>query len=145
MTMKDGEDDCKEQEVTAKPNPRSCEYEDCSNEAAFECEGVYCDGSGRVCSLHWNEIDTNYLATGMGCAKCWQEVGIGDAWVVTISDRRVPPSSIGKRVECWNGCKDEKTGNAIMTLLIIMNEKRHDYCANCCTAWVVSRLVEGEN
>jgi len=69
----------------------------------------------------------------------------GQTRVIAISDRRVPPSSIGKRVECWNGCKDEKTGNAIMTLLIIMNEKRHDYCANCCTAWVVSRLVEGEN
>ena len=68
----------------------------------------------------------------------------GQTRVIAISDRRVPPSSIGKRVECWNGCKDGKTGDTIMTLPIIMNEKRHDYCANCCTAWVVSRLVEGE-
>jgi hypothetical protein len=43
--------------------------------------------------------------------------------VVTISDRRVPPSFSGERTECWNGCKDEKTGDAIMTLPIIMNEK----------------------
>ena len=142
----DEEDDCKEQEMTTKPNSRSCEYEGCSNEAEFECEGVYCDGSGRVCSLHWNCIDTNYLATGLGCAKCWQEVGVGeDTWVVTVSDRIVPPSLNEGRVKCWNGCKDEKTGDAIMTLPITMNEKSHDFCTTCCTAWLVSGLVEGEN
>ena len=68
----------------------------------------------------------------------------GQTRVITISDRKVPRSLSGKRVECWNGCKDEKTGDAIMTLPIIMNEKSHDFCTTCCTAWLVSRLVEGE-
>ena len=143
----DEEDDCKEHKMTAKPNSRSCEYEGCSNEAEFECEGIYCDGSGRVCSFHWKYIDTDFLAPGrMGCTKCWQELGIReDTWVMTISDRRVPPSFNGERTKCWNGCKDEKTGYAIMTLPIIKNEKSHDFCPTCFTAWVVSRLVEGEN
>jgi len=140
----DDEDDCNEQQVTTNTTLRSCEYEGCSNEAIFECEGIYCDGSGWVCSLHWNDIDSNYLKNGIGCHRCWQEVGIGDAWVVTISDRRVPPSISGELAKCWNGCKDEKTGDIAMMLPIIMNDENYDYCSKCCTAWVIPGLMEGE-
>ena len=143
----DVEDGCKEQGMTTKLNSRSCEYEGCSNEAVFECEGNFCDGSGWVCSMHWKDIDTNYIVTGMGCERCWQEVGIGDAWVVTISDRKVPRSLSGERTECWNGCKDEETGDFIMTLTIIMNDERYDWCGRCSTAWKYEdplKNVEGE-
>jgi len=68
----------------------------------------------------------------------------GQTRVITISDRRVPRSLSGKMTKCWNGCKDEKTGDFIMVLPIIMNHENHDYCARCCTAWVISRSVEGE-
>ena len=68
----------------------------------------------------------------------------GQTWVVTISDRKVSRSLRGKRTKCWNGCKDEKTGDFIMLLPIIMNDENHDYCSRCCTAWVISGLVEGE-
>ena len=143
----DVEDGCKEQGMTTKLNSRSCEYEGCSNEAVFECEGNFCDGSGWVCSMHWKDIDTNYIVTGMGCERCWQEVGIGDAWVVTISDRKVPRSLSGERTECWNGCKDEETGDFIMTLTIIMNDERYDWCGRCSTAWKYEdqlKDIEGE-
>ena len=143
----DGEDDCKEQGMTTKPNSRPCEHLGCWNEAVIECEGQYCDGSGWVCGMHWKDLDTNYIVTGMGCVRCWQEVGIWDAWVVTVSDRRVPKSLSGEMAKCWNGCKDEETGDFIITLPIIKNDEDHDFCGICCTAWKYEdqlKDVEGE-
>ena len=65
-------------------------------------------------------------------------------WTAIISDRKVSRSLGWKMAACWNCCKDERTGGDMMVLPIIMNDEKYDYCSKCCTAWLVSKSIEGE-
>ena len=65
-------------------------------------------------------------------------------FTVFISDRKVPRSLGWEMAKCWDGCKDENTGDFTRVMPIIMTDKKYDYCPKCCTAWLTLRSIKGE-
>ncbi len=68
---------CNGQYETKTYHPKFCQIDNCKNDVAHKCNGVFCSGNGWVCEIHWKEENIGFSDNGFACINCWEEVGSG--------------------------------------------------------------------